>query len=545
MHRSLTALSRRLGFENTVLPTGHAVVVLSTSGCNFSVVVVGPVKGDATKYARAIDDWRARQGFAGDVLWSQEDDSSAASYRYYPGKVGMSHAETTIDLKSLRQALIGLEPRTQFAAIDANWSKIDFGVPPDEVAPNGTRYWNLTSQRSVLDRITGEITVPSWMPAILLAWFLLPPVGVIVCFLAAIWVARRTQIAIVVGGVYGVIGVHGVLFAATVPTRAFDPMTQLWFGQRFSQLALPIIPLFVVVPLVALPFVNRYERRLMGPTDEEKVQQVPPPKPPPVAKDSRSRSLQIAGIAVVAVGCATMFGSSLLDKKSPAREPIHLAGMVLMFCPAFGLRFLLRAPKFQVEPEKVGRLGHLLSERVAAMAGRLGVEPPSSRVLTEVIYGRYGAILDRRGLGVTSQALEGLSEAELDFLIAHELAHSKLGHLVKRRWLLWGPMAVVMILFLALIWGRSFAVSTPGFIFTPFLIPILFTVPYGAYVRRLMQKQELEADQLAVTATGDPKAAIETLRKITLNSSSPGVHDTDMSSHPAVGARIAALSRST
>ena len=173
-HKFLTAVADNLGTEDTVLPKAHAVATLSFSGCNLTVMVVGPVEGDARAYAHAIDAWRAQKGLPGDVEWSQEDDCAAAEYRYRPGHVGMRSASTTVDLPALRAALIDVEPKTQFAVTDAVWSKADVGLPPDATSAQGTRYWNLTAPRSGLGAATGTITLAPWVPVLALAWFLLP-----------------------------------------------------------------------------------------------------------------------------------------------------------------------------------------------------------------------------------------------------------------------------------------------------------------------------------------------------------------------------------
>lgn len=133
-HKFLKALSDKLSFLDTEIPTGHAVAALSTSGCNIDVLVVGPINGNVTKYAKSLDVWRAKQGFPGVVKWSQEDDCAAASFSYRPGKFGMSHATTTVDLVALREAVISAEPNTQFAVVDAVWSRANLGVDPDVTA---------------------------------------------------------------------------------------------------------------------------------------------------------------------------------------------------------------------------------------------------------------------------------------------------------------------------------------------------------------------------------------------------------------------------
>ncbi len=550
-HKFLTALAEKVGTEDTELAKGHAVATLSISGCNLSVLVVGPVGGDARAYARTIDAWRAAQGFAGTVEWSKEDDCAAATYRYRPGKVGMAEATTRIDLPGLREALLKAEPHTQFAVADAAWSKADLGFPPDATSAQGTRYWNLTEPRAGLRPVLGTIRLPAWMPWLALAWFLVPIVGVLASFAVGIAIAKNARIPLaqrrklygraVLGGSFGSLIFHSVLFVATVPTRLFDPLAQLWFGERFVKFALPIVPAFVIVPLLALPLMNRVEKRLMGPTDEEKaLQEAEKPSKLETTKPDNRLLLAVA-VPLMLVGFGLQFYADSLPKTADHRTALKLCANLLMFVPMIATTLLAKKPKVVVPPEALDELGARLRERVADLAARLGMDAPPSRVLTEAIYGRYGAVLDRKGVGVTAGALEGLEPGELDFLIAHELAHEKLGHLRRRRLIMAATMAVCLLpVPIVLLLGKSMF-ATPGFLFTPMLLPLVVVLPMGFLQRRMMQTEEFQADRLALQATGDPGAARRALRRITLNSDLPGVHDTDMSSHPTVGARLAAL----
>ncbi len=544
-------MAEQLGTGDTVFSKGHAIVVLSWSGCNFTVTVIGPVEGDAKEYATAIDAWRETQGLKGSVRWSQEDDCAAAKFAYIPGHVGMKEASTTLDLAGLRETALALEPKTEFAVTDAVWSKVDMGFSPDATSPAGTRYWNLTKTRPGLSSVTGTIKLASWVPGLMLAWFLIPPLGILACFGIGIACAKNQKLPlkdrrrlygkVVSSGTYAVLGLHGILVIATLPTRMFDPMAQLWFGMRFAQLALPIVPLFVFVPLLSLPVMNRVEKRLFGPSEEEKVLQEPIVAPPrQVAPGPKSRLFYIAwGLRIV--GLCIMLARFQLPKTVAFRDELNLLGWFLFFAPAIFLIRIRKYPTYVVEPETLTLLESKLQEHVATMADRLEMTAPTSRVLTEVIYGRFGAILDRRGLGITFGALEELATGELDFLVAHEMAHDKLGHLKRRKLMIYLPAVFAAVPMFAILAGRSLAVSSPSFIFTPMLIPIGLMFPYVFYMRRVMREQEFAADRLAIYATGDAATAQIALRKITLNSASPGVHDLDMATHPAVDARLAAM----
>lgn len=550
-HKFLKTLAENAGTEDTVLPKGRAVASLSIGGCNLNVLVVGPIEGDAKAYARTIDAWRAAQGFDGDVLWSQEDDCAAASYRYHPGRVGLSQAMTTIDLPSLREALLKVEPHTQFAVSDAVWSNADLGFAPDATSAQGSRFWNLTAPRPGLRPATGSIVLRPWVLPLMAIWFLLPVVGVFGSFAAGVAVAKSPRLPIphrrklygkiVLGGVYGTLGLHAVLFIATVPTRLFDPLTQLWFGQRFTQLAVMIVPAFALVPMLALPFVNPIENRLMGPTAEEREAQEAAKLPEQKLSKPNNRRLLAIVLPLIAIGFGLQVYATSLPKNAPNRELLKLCAIPIMFLPVLATTFLAKKPKVIVEPGALDELEARLRDRVAAMAARLNMEAPPSRVLTDAIYGRFGAVLDKKGIGVTIGALESLSPGEVDFLVAHELAHEKLGHLRKRRLSAFVTMAICLLPAAILLATGRRAFSTPGFVFTPALIPLAVIFPAGFMSRRAMRRQEFQADRLAVEATGDPQSARDALRKVALNSPTPGVHDTDTTTHPTIQARLDAI----
>ncbi|RYG37594.1 hypothetical protein EON81_06265 [bacterium] len=548
-HRFLTALSDRLGFPDTELGKGQAVAALSTSGCNFSVLIVGPVGGDSPAYARILDGWRVSQGLPGEVEWTQEDDCAAALYRYRPGKPGMVSASVTIDLPSLRSALLKVEPKTSFAASDANWSKIDYGFAPDAETSTGIRYWNFTADRPGFRPVVGTITIPPFLPVALVAWFILLPVGVLGSFGLGIVVAKRTSIPlaqrrklygrIVMGGAMGTLMVHSLLVIATLPTRALDPLTQLWFGQRFSQFALFILPLGVLVPVLVLPLVTRFEKRLMGPSEEEKVLRSPEMEPTREIDKAYSKKWFRFAIPMFIIGLALQGWYFSMSKEVPYRQLVSILGHLLVFIP-FIAQILMKMPRYKVEATTLESLEAYLRVRVHALAAKVGMEPVASRVITETSGGKYSATMSRSGVGVSVHALEQLQPEEIDWLIAHELAHQKLGHLRKLQILSYLPMGIILIPAAALLMNGSF-IGNPLVLLGPFLAVMVITVPWGFTIRRMRRAHEFEADRLAVETTGDREAGISALRKTTLNDASPGIHDTDVSTHPDVTARIGAM----
>ncbi|RYG32231.1 hypothetical protein EON81_21115, partial [bacterium] len=367
--------------------------------------------------------------------------------------------------------------------------------------------------------------------------------GVLIAKRESIPLAERRKLygKIVMGGTIGTIAVHSLIVMATLPTRVLDPMTQLWFGERFAEFALPFLPVGVLVPLIALAFVGPIEKRLMGPSDEERAAQSPELKPMREVDAQTKNPYRWYLIGMMLSGVILYGAMTFVEKDFPHKSLIGNVGAVLFLVGELANIFTSKSPKFQVQASTLSALESSLRDRVATLSNRMGMEPVPSRVLTESIYGKFGAVLDRRGVGVGVHALEQLTPAEVDYLIAHELAHKKLGHLKKRLFWTLAPTALAIVPILSFVFGRSSAGFSPMLAFSPLLMVLLLMVPQHFFVRHMMRQQEFEADRLAVETTGDRAAALSSLRKITLNDASPGIHDTDMLSHPAVAARLEAM----
>lgn len=550
MHKSLDLLEEQLGFDNTELPKGHAIAAVSLSGCNLGITIVGPVEGKALDYARLIDGWRAKHGLTGDVLWSQEDDSASAKYSYRPGHIGSTKAMTEVNLDDLRNVLLRAESKTQIVFGEPAWSKNSVEMPTTWIAPNGYRYWNLSVPTHPLGIVYGSIAIPSILVILLILWFFLIPVGILIAFLLGNREGRRTDIPlaerrrrygqIVTGGSFGILGVHMVIVISTITTRTMEPLSQLWFGERFTTVAIPFLMLGMFAPMALLPLQNRAERRLMGPSEDEKrLQTVQPPLrviPQPPSK-IKGWATAVLVLCVVSRVCLVPLGN-----KSDIASILNLVstlGAVLAIIPIlFAERNL---PKLEIDPETLERLEAQLHIVVEKVAGWMSIAPPKSRVLREALYGRFAAVCDSKGVGVTIGAMEELLPEEIDFLVAHELAHQKLGHRRRMRWIIALPFLLMLIDVVCVAMGLKMSIVTPSFILTPIVVVPLLMLPFTVVIRKWRRTGEFDADRMAVETTGNPQAAISALRKITLNSTQPGIHDVDMSSHPAVNQRLQAI----
>jgi Zn-dependent protease with chaperone function len=378
--------------------------------------------------------------------------------------------------------------------------------------------------------------------------------GILIAFGTALLVARKDSIPlptrrrlyakIVLSSVVGVIGVHALLVAATLPTRMFDPISQLWFGIRFTSVALLIVPTFVVVPFLALPFMIKQEKKLFGPSPEEVERLAAMGSTAVAAKVTPPKTVFqrfIPGVMLLLL-VAGMYFLTSVDKYSPLARLKPLAPMLLLLCM---LPLIItsnrRLNKVNVGQEDRAALEASLQSKIDRLCGPMGLGIVKGRLMPTFPAVRFGASADARGVAVTADAVRELADPELDFLLAHELAHIKLRHIAWRRWMILAPPACFFILFNVAIFGKSLAFVAPAFILSPFLIGLLGMVPWMIVMRRSMLKQEFEADALAIKITGAADSAIAVLKKLALNSPLPGMHEVDTTTHPAIGSRIAAI----
>lgn len=180
------------------------------------------------------------------------------------------------------------------------------------------------------------------------------------------------------------------------------------------------------------------------------------------------------------------------------------AGLVAMV----GMKFLRRAEGIKLHTAKSGELRN----RAASMARRM-------RTYIERVYivpAGKGHLTNAFGMshsiGLTDNLGKYLTHRQVDYVIAHELAHVKLSHGAKLT-----LTAVTVFLGPALL---LFALSPVSFAFRPVLDFALLSAPMAIlyfYSRRF----EYAADRQAVEFTGDPETAIGGLAQLHLVNRTP------------------------
>lgn len=199
-------------------------------------------------------------------------------------------------------------------------------------------------------------------------------------------------------------------------------------------------------------------------------------------------------------------------------------------------RYALSADEQRVFDER-------LRAHVAWMADRIGMEPPASRIGTDALFGAYYASASKGEIVISVGVLDDFAPAEVDFLVAHELAHLRLGHLRERWAITWAPAIVFPFAVGICVAARHLFAIAPWTTYIPAILVFVGMTLYERYVRRVMQRHTIKADRLALETTRNREAAISAIQKLGLQTplAEAGDHAPALP-NPARDARIQALS---
>ena len=175
-----------------------------------------------------------------------------------------------------------------------------------------------------------------------------------------------------------------------------------------------------------------------------------------------------------------------------------------------------------------------LKERISELAARAGC--PQVKVYISFSTNSQVAnafALPGRTIFLTAPLVRSLSKREVDAVAAHELSHVRVSN--RGAW-----MALCIAMLLCETPAREMVYLLPGGLAAAIILPIaMFFIAL-----RGSRKREFAADASAAALTGDPRAMISSLARITRNNDSP----LDMnamvewiSSHPSTRRRVGAL----
>ncbi len=552
-HNQLKSLNKEFGFPDTEFPAGKAVVILNLEGANLSILAVGPVSGKGAEYAKVIDSIRNANTLGGDVVYSQEDDCASSYWRFNSGGFGKTSAKLDFNLKQAIAELATIEKETSIALSATPYTDSSILGEPDYTTSRGSKLYNLTAHPPKVAQLVSEIKIQPWLPVAMALWFILPGFGALFSIAAGLYLSkrstkpmaeRRTMYAKCVKyGTYGVLGLHAILVFATLPTRALDPLTQVWFGTRFTAIAIVILPIFMFVPILMMTALGKYETKLFGPTTEEAkvLEDFSEFKEEPAIAAKKSVFSNLAsGVPLLLIAAIFLMPSS---KESPIRSFLLPILFILIFLPTLLSLRKLKPQKSEPEPKWAETYLFRAKDSYERVRTKFPALPPMTIKGTSVMLVPYNATVLGDVVSMTGPMAARFTEEELDWVMAHELSHVELGHLKKRKLLMFIPIVFMLMISFPIVFRQSLSVTvSASFIVSPFLV-ILVAMPFlTKFLSNWMQKQEFEADALALERTGNVGAAVSALQKLTTQNTLPGFDQVDWgSTHPAAYKRIEKL----
>ncbi|MFZ5814498.1 MAG: M48 family metallopeptidase [Bacillota bacterium] len=214
-----------------------------------------------------------------------------------------------------------------------------------------------------------------------------------------------------------------------------------------------------------------------------------------------ARSTQLVNILLAAFMGPMALGAPILELLFP--EPEEWFAWTAM-AALLGLSLLFswrvwRWCRIRFEPVEPA-----LAERLTALCQRLGLSPTAIQVMPM----RHGKVANaflagfresRCRILLTDYLLSACTPEQVEVVVAHEVAHARLGHLRTRLWLSAGLFVLLLGLASGWFWlARALHLSRLLFVlplcFLGFLPPLL-AMP-------VLRRQEFEADRWAAEATG-------------------------------------------
>lgn len=519
------------------------VYLIASCGASYGkVVVIGSGEQAPQALAATLESWAKESNIDGEVLWSKEDEYSAARLTWSKGSFGSNAASQTIEFDT---ALIKLKSSglQVFAALRVlKYVSTDLKANADS-STSSVNYYKLDETHQTRVQFNAKLGNTDYLFVIL--FFAFVPLITFIGFGSAIWLGNNKKIALekrkkfyaklVSYPTFIGIGLHAPFAIWVITGPVLRKIGDVWMGtDRATTFAFPALMLPILVLFAILPLVNKFERKLFGDGDAKPLEETVVPSHEEVALNKRKRI-----IAFVVIGVAiTIYSLSqfVFRKQLGEVNVLFEIGSLLL------IMFASNIAKLFVRTEEKALFGPESSPHIQFIADQLSQEMGTN--LKPVIVSRDAllrnsihASINPRRIMVSARAAKDLDDDEMRFLLAHELAHVRLGHL---RW----RFIVLFMPSVFLICVPMFLIFSGVRLFTPNLIPFVFgamllTMFWSAAGSKVMlRKQEYEADELALQTTMNLPAAENLLRKLVSGPNSYMHEIEDFSTHPAISNRL-------
>lgn len=480
------------------------------------------------------------------LQWNRSDEGLVLKMTWGQGQWGRRSAATEVSLTRLLELMNVPKTPSQGVLILGKHYQTNVVRSPDAESRT-SNYFRIDSNLN--DPISVRLSLESttiWLAALFVAFV---PIVAVVAFAIAIRVGkdnrielskrRRLYSKIIMYSVFGSIALHAPFAFWMIMGPGLRSIGELWFGTtRVAGIAVPFLLGPVALLFLALPLLTKVERKLFG---------APSPQTPAPSVDPRISAIYSKEMKRTLLFLPISLAIFALFVFVPALSRFQFLGFLLAFVMPHLLPALTRS---KLKREILEVVGNEADVKVKAIADGVSLQMGQEFKGIEVDHSPLGsqsinaAALPGSQLKVSRRAALELSEDELRFLIAHELAHIKMGH-ARRKFLILGlPVLVVLTVPIFLMLTRTINVATQG----TFALGILFFGMVGTFIhifttgRMLVRKYEYEADIAALTVTRNLPAAVSLLEKLAMTSPMPGSAEIETgSTHPAISKRIQAV----
>ncbi len=492
------------------------------------------------------------------VEWTKEDDFAAAHFVLSQGHYGRREARQTIPYGRYAEALRQENFVPHILLRLPRYA--DFQPAPLEQTPAshpplsfGTKNYHWFNVSDCLPRAEVEVHTAykslEYGLAILFPFFV--PLVAGLGFAAAILAARNRSIPIetrrriypklALWPTFGAIAVHAPFAIFYLASQSTLKMADLWFGSTTASGSVgPLLFLGLPVLLIIFPFTQKVELRLFGANENA------PPKPVQSAEET-ALTRKIKRLSLIPFGvCLTMIYTE--NFFLPRHSPLHPFWFIAaLLCNVFGPKFITRHFRRRLKEFSPETNDKELTRRAEVLGTKLGGQIKSVRILESASAKQYAAaqVTAAGEITISRKMMEELTDAEIDFVLAHEIAHVQARHLKKRRPLLLFALLMLTTPGILIASGQLSSLQAISPLWVPtfaILLPMIGMSILLIGNSRLSKLQEFEADQAALAITSDLNAAESALKKMAKFSLLPYAHEVELlSTHPQLSRRFAAL----
>ncbi len=517
------------------------VIYLAGAACNQVTVLAKPTV-EPLKLAQALSSaCRGTELGKSDVEWGRDKDYSAARVSYSIAKFGQTSSTANAPVGEIMGGLRAAGLNAHGILRVGRYAQIK-GLVFGQRGTTRYRWYDISAvPKYVLVSVSAKL--PPYDIAGMGAFLLLIPAVGILSFVIAVAVARSGRIPIakrrslypkIVN--YPIFTAMFLQFPVGISFMRGPSMIavgDLWSGvlrtppfSRFVLLASLLI--FAVI----FPVSRAVEKKLFGsPNAPQRLEYSPDER-----RVLRSFQLSVFGIAVGLFVIAEALRYLVPSVNILLGSPILVGLLAGAFSPAIARRLMRK----QVDAFQATREDPDLAARAAQLAQQMGARVKKLTIQGNTMSRNYArARVIPGGQIILSQKLvDEFTPGEVDFVLAHELAHLVRGDM---RW------KIATLITGALLFIVPLPLARLG-VFGPSMIPLVAFMPLAGifivfvFSRWLSRSSEQATDKLALQTTRDLASAESALQKMAQFSPLPYANEIDtLNTHPKMSARIERL----